>query len=62
MPIVLFGIDQLLKKTEDMNQNRSTETKKLTPLTEKQEESRGVVPLDKKEDAKRDGYIWTAFR
>lgn len=54
MPIVLFAIDQL-ERTEDMNQNRSTETKKLTPITEKQKEAREIVPLDKEEDATGNG-------
>lgn len=55
MPIVLFAIDQLLERTEDMNQNRSTERKELTPITEKPEEAKGIVPLDKKEDATGEG-------
>lgn len=53
--MVLFARDQLLERTKYMNQNQSTEAKELTPITEKQEEGRGIAPLDKKEDATGDG-------
>lgn len=38
-----------------MNHNESTDTKELTPITENHEEARGIVPLDKKEDATGNG-------
>lgn len=32
MPIVLFAIDQLLERAENMNQNRATETEDFFPI------------------------------
>ena len=59
MPIVLFAIDQLLERAENMNQNRATETEDFFPLIKKQDKT-GATELFGSSDNNR--YVFPEIR